>query len=161
MSPLKRVKAVEVKTLHKGDTVMKRNAAIALIALSTLAAGSRALAQEPGVKATVPFEFTVAGKLLPADTYTITSSSQGVITIQSADKRSWVETTASRGSDESTKGSELVFEKYGQQYFLHQVICPTVASMNVKVPTSKLEKRVQIQEARLGGVPEPVLIAAR
>src|SRR5277367_6696932 len=93
MSPLKRVKAVGVKTLHKGDTVMKRNAAIALIAFSTLAAGSRALAQEPGVKATVPFEFTVAGKLLPADTYTITSTSHGVISIESADKHIRIVTT--------------------------------------------------------------------
>jgi hypothetical protein len=140
---------------------MKRNAAIALIALSTLAAGSRALAQEPGVKATVPFEFTVAGKLLPADTYTITSSSHGVISIESADKHIRIVTTTQQSGDESAKGSELVFDKYGQQYFLHEVLCPAVASMNVNIPKSKLEKQVQIQEARLGGVPEPVLIAAK
>jgi len=140
---------------------MKRNAAIALFALSTLAAGSRALAQEPGVKATVPFEFTVSGKLLPADTYTITSSSEGVITIQSADKHFRVETTTYRGNDESTKGSEFVFAKYGDKYFLDEVLCPTTASLNVEIPKSKLEKEVQIQQAQLGGVPEPVLIAAK
>ncbi len=54
---------------------MKRNFAIALFALSTLAAAGKAVAQDLAVQATVPFEFTVGGKLLPADTYTITSTS--------------------------------------------------------------------------------------
>ncbi len=140
---------------------MKRNAAIALFAFSTLAAAGLASAQEPGVKATVPFEFTVSGKLLPADTYTIKSSSEGVITIESADKHFRAVTTTYQSNDESAKGNELVFAKYDNKYFLHEVICPTIASMNVEVPKSKLEKQVQIQEARLGGVPEPVLIAAK
>ena len=51
---------------------MKRNFAIALLAVSTLAAAGKAVAQDLAVQATVPFEFTVGGKLLPADTYTIT-----------------------------------------------------------------------------------------
>ena len=68
---------------------MKRNFAIALFALSTLGAAARVVAQEPAVQATVPFEFTVGGKLLPADTYTITSSQSGVIMIRNADNHFW------------------------------------------------------------------------
>jgi hypothetical protein len=136
---------------------MKRNFAIALLALSTLAAGGKAVAQQPAVRATVPFEFTVGGRLLPADTYTITSSS-GVLVIRSIDGRFTSMTTSSH-DNRSVTGGKLVFNKYGDQYFLHEVLCPAV-NMHASIPTSKLEKRVQIQEARLGGA-EPVLVAAR
>ena len=144
---------------------MKRKTSIALIiqsalGLSTLGAAARVLAQEPGIQATVPFEFTVSGKLLPADTYTITSSSPGVVMIQSADKHFSAITTASHGNQQSGDGSKLVFDKYGDQYFLHRILCPSTASMNVDIPKSKLEKRVQRQEAMVNWG-EPVLIAAK
>ena len=64
---------------------MKRNFAIALIALSTLAGVGKAVAQEHAVKATVPFNFTVGGKVLPADTYTVSSPSEGLVVIRSND----------------------------------------------------------------------------
>src|SRR5277367_1125944 len=98
---------------------MKRNVAIALLAVSTLAAAGKAVAQEPAVQATVPFEFTVGGKMLPADTYTITSSESGVIMIRNADDHYWAKTTASHSNQESARGSELVFDKYEDKYFLH------------------------------------------
>ena len=140
---------------------MKRNIAIALFAVSTLAAVDKAVAQEPAVQATVPFEFTVGGKLLPADTYTITSSESGVIMIRAADNHFWAVTTASHSNQESARDSELIFDKYGDKYFLHEVMCPNDAALNVDLPKSKLEKRVQIQEAKYGGEPEVVLIASR
>jgi hypothetical protein len=136
---------------------MKRNFAFALIGLSTLAACGKAVAQEPAVKATVPFEFTVGGRLLPADTYTITASS-GVLFVKSVGGRYSAITTASY-DNRSVEGGKLVFNKYGDQYFLHEVLCPTVG-MHSNIPASKLEKRVKTQEARLGGG-EPVLVAAK
>jgi hypothetical protein len=140
---------------------MKRNTAIALFALSTLGAAARVLGQSPAVEATVPFEFTVGGKLLPADTYTITSSSSGVIMIRNGDNHFWAETTAVQTNQQSRRGGALVFDKYGDRYFLHEVLDPSVAGLNVDVPKSKLEKRVQVQDAKYGGEPEVVLIASR
>ncbi len=140
---------------------MKRNIAIALFAVSTLGVAAKAVAQEPAVRATVPFEFTVGGKLLPADTYTITSSESGVILIRAADTHFWAETTASHTDQQSDRGSVLVFDKYGEKYFLHEVLAPNVAGLNVNVPKSKLEKQVKIQEAKYGGEPQVVLIASR
>ena len=140
---------------------MKRNTAIALFALSTLGAAARVLGQTPAVQATVPFEFTVGGRLLPADTYSITSSQSGVILIRNADNHFWAVTTASHSNQESSAGSELVFDKYGEKYFLHEVMCPQDAALNVDVPKSKMEKQVQTQEAKYGGEPEVVLIASR
>src|SRR5277367_673577 len=139
---------------------MKRNFAIALLAVSTLAAAGKAVAQDLAVQATVPFEFTVGGKLLPADTYTITSSESGVILIRAADTHFWAETTVSHTDQQSNRGSELVFDKYGEKYFLHEVLDPSVAGLNVDVPKSKLEKQVKVQEAKYGGEPEVVLIAS-
>jgi hypothetical protein len=140
---------------------MKRNTAIALFALSTLGAAARVLAQAPAVQATVPFEFTVGGRLLPADTYTISSPSSGLLLIRSADTHFVSMTTISHSNQDSARGGELVFDKYGDKYFLHEVLNPNVAALNVDVPKSKLEKQVQIQEAKYGGLPEVVLIASR
>src|SRR5271170_3169192 len=103
---------------------MKRTPAVALFVLSCLGVAARVVAQEPAVEAKVPFEFTVGGKMLPADTYTITSLDPGVILIQSADRHFSAMTFAIHGSQQSAKGSELVFDKYGNQYFLHEVLCP-------------------------------------
>jgi hypothetical protein len=140
---------------------LQRVFAIALFAASTLAGGGRAVAQTPAVVADVPFEFTVGGRLLPADTYTITSTQQGVILIESADKRFHVQTTASKTDQQSERGSELVFLNYGGKRFLHEVLDPEVAGLNVDVPKSKLEKTVEVQEAKYGGAPEVVLVASR
>jgi len=103
---------------------MKRNIAIALFALSTLGTAASVLAQTPAVEANVPFQFTVGGKQLPAGAYTITSTSAGVVQIQSADKRFSAEAVAYTGNQQSTDGSKLDFETHGDQYFLHDVLCP-------------------------------------
>jgi hypothetical protein len=140
---------------------MKRNFAIALLALSTLAATGKAVAQESALQATMPFEFTVGGRLLPAGTYNITSPDPGVIMVQSIDRQSAVLTTTSHSNRQSAGAGKLIFDKYGNQYFLHQIVCPTAIAMNVTMHTSKLERQVQLQEARYGGEPEVVLIASR
>jgi hypothetical protein len=140
---------------------MKRTPAVALFVLSCLGVAARVVAQEPAVQAKVPFQFTVGGKLLPADTYTISSPSSGLLVIRSADTHFVSMTTISHSNQESARGSELVFDKYGDRYFLHEVLCPEVAGLNVAIPKSKLEKHVQIQEAKYGGEPDVVLIASR
>jgi hypothetical protein len=136
---------------------MKRNFAIALLALSTLAAAGKALAQESAVRATVPFEFNVGGTVLPADTYTIKSSS-GVLLIKSLDGKFRVITT-SHYDGRDVQGGKLVFKRIGDRYFLHEVLCPA-AAMHASLGTSKAEKQALRQEAMLGGG-QPVLVATR
>ena len=53
---------------------MNRILSIALVLASTLAAAGTSSAQDHKVKATVPFNFTVGDKTVPAGTYTISSS---------------------------------------------------------------------------------------
>ncbi len=159
LSPLKRVKAADSAPSRKGDTLMKRTSAIALLALSCMGAAAQAIAQEPALKANVPFQFNIAGKLLPADRYTITSPAPGIVMIQSADLHRTVMTAVSHGNDQPAQGSKLIFERYGDQYFLHQVRCSTSSDINSTIPTSKLEKEVRLQAKN--GEGEPVLVAAR
>jgi hypothetical protein len=138
---------------------MKRTLAIAFFSLGTLFTLG-ASAQDRGVQATVPFDFTVGGRLLPADTYTITSPSSGIVIVQDKGNHVTAITTVSADANQSVKsGGKLIFIKYGDQYFLHEVLCPA-AGMAANIPTTKLEKRIQHQEAMVRGG-EPVLVATR
>jgi len=136
---------------------MKRTIAIALITLATLFTTGSALAQDRGVQANVPFEFTVGGRLLPAGVYTATVSLSGVMEIQSPDKHVTARTTFAPNLKEQGPGSKWVFQRYGEQYFLHSVVSPA-AGMRASVPASPLEKRVNRQQAYLRGG-YPVLVA--
>jgi len=139
---------------------MKRTIASALFILSSIFTVGTASAQDRGLSANVPFEFTVGGKLLPAGTYTITSPSSGVVLFQSEDKHITAMTTSTFEGKDPAKRSALIFDRYGNQYFLRDVLSSTVANMNLHIPTSKLEKQVQRQEASLAGG-DPILVAAR
>jgi hypothetical protein len=70
-----------------------------------------------------------------------------LIAIRNHDKPLKVFALATPDGRESKTG-KLVFNKYGDQYFLSEILCQS-AGMNMAVPPSKLEKRVQLQEARL------------
>jgi hypothetical protein len=131
----------------KGDIAMKRITAIALAALASFITVGSISAQERSVRAAVPFDFTVGNKLIPAGTYTVSSESGNVVLIRSGDRHIAVMSTAFADS-RLPKHSVLVFNKYGDQYFLHEILCSSGA-MNLQLPTSKVEKRVQTQEASL------------
>jgi opacity protein-like surface antigen len=126
---------------------MKRITALAFLTAALISmASARAHAQAPAFK--VPFDFTVDNQVLPAGTYQVSyNTAKTAILIRSQDDR-FHALTAIHPADPSTSDSEVVFTKYGDQYFLHEVLCSAVA-MNVEIPTSKLEKQARIQEAQL------------
>lgn len=97
-------------------------------------------AQDHVAKATVPFGFSVGDKWVPAGTYTITSDNYRPETIYVRDKDGKIIVMALTYSDsERSGGGKLVFTKYGDQYFLHEVLC-SACGMNVALPGSKHEK---------------------
>ena len=126
---------------------MKRITSTALFTLAALVTAGGAMAQGRAVRATVPFDFTVGDKLLPAGNYEITSPQTGVIEVQNHDKHVTMLTTARYNSQESQTG-KLVFDKYGDQYFLRDVLCEQ-AAINVNLPRSKAERRARTQQAAL------------
>jgi hypothetical protein len=129
---------------------MKRTTAITLLAIANLALAGTSFAQSNGVRATVPFDFTVGSKLLPSGTYTIAplSGNATVILIRSHDKPIAALSLVHQDGNTSPNGGKLLFHKYGGQYFLSEILCDR-ADMNVELPTSKREKRAQLQQATL------------
>jgi hypothetical protein len=126
---------------------MKRITVLALLTAALISmGGARAHAQAPAFK--VPFDFTVGNLVLPAGTYQVSYyATKNAILIRSEDGR-FHAFSGIHPDDPSTSDSEAVFTKYGNQYFLHEVLCGAV-SMNVALPASKPEKRARIQEAQL------------
>jgi hypothetical protein len=127
---------------------MKRITAIALFAIANFALAGTSFAQSRGVQATVPFDFTVGNKLLPSGTYTINEESSHVIIIRSHDKPIAALSTVNQNDHKAPNGGKLMFHKYGSQYFLSEVLCDS-ANLNVEVPLSKTEKRIQLEQAKL------------
>jgi|HubBroStandDraft_1064217.scaffolds.fasta_scaffold753052_1 hypothetical protein len=130
---------------------------IALFALVSFVTVGSISAQDRAVKANVPFDFTVGDKLLPAGTYLISAENDNVIKIENRDKHvTMLSTTTSDGKESKT--GELVFNKYGDQYFLHDILC-SQAAMNMAVPVSKQEKRARALEASLNNTGQQVYLA--
>jgi hypothetical protein len=134
---------------------MKRMTALAFLAAALIAMGSaRAHAQEARFK--VPFDFIVENQVLPAGTYGVSHATQKAILINSQDGRFHAMTSTFADDKQLYGVGKIIFTKYGKQYFLHEVLCSDV-SMDVEIPTSRLEKRARIQEAQL---PQSETVAA-
>ena len=138
---------------------MKRIAAIALLAIANFAMAGTSFAQSKGVQADVPFDFTVGNQLLPAGAYTIKTESAGLIAIKNNGKPIAVFTLVDRDGAKAPNGGKLMFHKYGDQYFLSEILCGW-ADMNVTVRPSNIEKRVRLQQAMVHPSSE-VFVAAR
>jgi hypothetical protein len=128
---------------------MKRITAIALLAIANVALAGTSYAQSIGVRAKVPFAFTVGDKVLPAGDYTIKSESTHLIMIENHDHAGEAALSlVNEASNGSPSGGKLRFKKYGSQYFLSEILC-NPADMNLSIPPSKREKRAQRQQAKL------------
>jgi hypothetical protein len=132
---------------HQQENVMKKITAISAILLASLAAVGSASAQDHAAKANIPFGFYVENKWVPAGTYTLTSDSTSpdVIAIRNGDSKISL-LDVGRQQDQKPGSNALVFVKYGEKYFLHEIRCAT-CRMNVAFGASKQEKLAQTQEA--------------
>jgi hypothetical protein len=139
---------------------MKRTTAIALIAMANFVLAGTSFAQSNGVRATVPFDFTVGTKLLPSGTYTIEKDRlhANVIEIRSHDKAIAVLSLVHPDGNKSPKVGQLRFHKYGGQYFLSEILSEQ-AGMNVELSPSKAEKRVRLEQATLNSSSQTVIAA--
>jgi len=131
---------------------------LATVALLLLT-GVPSISAQAVLKATVPFAFTAGKTELPAGTYTISSISSSAIAISDNNTAKGVlslvlaEATSSRAST-----PKLVFHKYANRYFLSQVSRGFGRSV-MRLPTSKLEKELQIASAGSASAQETVVAA--
>jgi hypothetical protein len=126
---------------------MKHIISATLLAVATLMAHTGASAQSK-LQATIPFDFTVGESLLPAGTYMITYVQPRVIEFSNREKHADIMTLITSADDVRQSPNKLVFNRYGDQYFLSEIRGGYGESAR-KVGTSKLEKRVRLEEASL------------
>ena len=137
---------------------MKKITTIAAILLASLAAAGSASAQDHSAKANIPFGFYVDSKWVPAGTYTMTSDSKSPEVIAIRNENSSVALlNVGHAVDRQTGKNTLVFRKYGEKYFLGEILC---ANMNVGFSPSKRENAVQTQEASMGA-PTQIYLALK
>jgi hypothetical protein len=138
---------------------MKTIKVIAFSILVALIATGGIVAQASVVRATMPFNFTVDSRQFPSGTYEITSSLDNVIRIQNTlDPHIMAYVSVMPDSGEAHNKSVLIFEKYGNLYFLHEIVVSAV--MNVSLYRSKEERQIRQQAAVLNNA-DMVRIAAK
>jgi hypothetical protein len=99
-----------------------RNLSVALLA----AAASISVQGSQILTVQVPFGFHVGSSTLPSGEYTVdTDAAQGVVRLRSADSKSTVmiQSMSVQAPAASSQG-KLIFNKYGDEYFLSQVWKP-------------------------------------
>jgi hypothetical protein len=124
--------------------------AFAVCLLASFAVVGTVSAQDHAATATVPFGFNVGAKWVPPGTYTITSDVESPehISIRNADGKVVLMTIAQPDGQLSNR-NKLVFTKYGEQYFLHEVLC-SACGMNIALPGSKHERIVRSRHLEAG-----------
>jgi hypothetical protein len=139
---------------------MKRTFTTALLAAASLMVPVGVSAQSRQ-QATIPFDFTVGQRLLPAGTYVIRPLGPGVIAVRGWKENELVSaTTLITSANEVSKNPDtLVFHRYGDQYFLSEIRGDLGENVG-RVATSKLEQRVQLQRAE-GAIRDKTLISLK
>ena len=98
-------------------------ATIILVGAFTATAHAQTVRSQP-MLATIPFDFHVGSKTLPAGKYTITvinpASDRKVLQIRSSDGRSVAITQTTGVIGTASEKTKLVFHRYGDQYFFAQ-----------------------------------------
>src|SRR5260370_39459499 len=140
---------------------MKHITAIVLFIAATFITAGKAIAQDYAVQATIPFNFTVNGKQLPAGNYTLGTDVTSPRSLKISDRTQHAHALAMSmpAAEEKRKSNHLVFHKYGDQYFLCEIRSQE-SSLNVELPTSKQEKRARAETEQAGlRVHDEVMIA--
>jgi hypothetical protein len=110
--------------------------------------------------ANVPFEFTVANKVVPAGQWAVlraTTASGRTLLIRSADARIAVTSYTLPGEAKAeARVSALVFKKYGNQYFLSEIQVEGDRAIYL-IPETKAEAELLSENGR---AKEEVIIAS-
>src|SRR5579864_969798 len=108
-----------------GGGSMKRQAFSLISLLSLLLVAGSAIAQTVHVRANIPFNFAVGSKTLPAGTYdigTIDNVNTKILRLQARDgDSSMVVNSNDAETLNPADESKLVFNQYGNRYFLSQI----------------------------------------
>ncbi len=119
---------------------MRKQILNVVVTLSVIATLSIAVfaALNNKLEANIPFDFMVNGKTLPAGHYTVEpGSAQNALTIRSWETKQAAAAITQRLEVGAGSKPQLIFRRYGNQYFLAQVIGDASGS---ELPKSKAER---------------------
>ncbi len=107
------------------------------------------VAHAQSLKAEIPFEFVVGDKRMPVGEYTVKPFTPQAVMIQSKDcNSSAIVLSSAVQAKKFQESGKLVFNRYGDQYFLSQIWTPGTFNGRL-VPKSRLEREI----ATLGSEP--------
>jgi hypothetical protein len=136
-----------------------------ICSLFIVVGAATAYAQLPGtaVRATIPFDFSVRGKILPAGDYEIrriTDQPDGLMISNVNDKHehAMFETEAVE-APRITRNAEITFQRYGDNYFLSEVFAGGAQAGREAIP-SRQERMLRRESASNKTPTETVSLAA-
>ncbi len=140
---------------------MKRVVVCLVISTLILLAAAPANAQTMKVQAYVPFEFSAGQALLPAGDYNVDASGSGAIRLSSVETGKSVVIAAHRGwrQPAGEAAGTLVFHRYGNTYFLSQVV-NDLSYSSYLIPKPKAEQALS-EGAALQERSEDVVVLAK
>jgi hypothetical protein len=123
-----------------------------------------AYAQLPGteIRATIPFDFMVRGRFLPAGTYEVkrvNDAPEGLVIQNEATHQTAIFETGPVEARRTPDRAKLVFHRYGDDYFLAQVWTPGDDTGRMLFPSHR-ERRLSRELAQNSAEPETVVVAA-
>ena len=122
------------------------------IGLSAVMGSSLMLAQSGAGKADIPFGFYVRDTPLPAGSYTVReASTPGILQIVNNETGNSIVVMAPPNRSGDTSDSKLVFNKYGNRYFLSELWLAGASSVDC-VPKGKLEREISKAPAAIATV---------
>ena len=124
---------------------MKRATKVFLLAFADVFGAGVAFAQVAPVKANVPFDFNVGASHLPAGTYRFLSVMQGVVAIESEETQASILIEVFSASEPTSNSARLIFDNYGDQYFLCEILGGP-AAVNAFLPPSGSEETTRLLE---------------
>jgi hypothetical protein len=136
---------------------MKKLIISMIVAVSVCAASLATTQAAPfsvSIRAEIPFDFNVGKKRLPKGEYIIESvGDAGTLSIRNADKGKSVIFNTIRSKPTDGKKPKLVFNRYGDQYFLSRVwdqSSETILKLNKSGTEKRVAKLNQIREVSIG-----------
>jgi hypothetical protein len=133
---------------------------LATLSMGALVASMSLMAQIPlPLNVTIPFSFNVGSEALPAGEYTVREVTPLAIAIASADNRSVAYIVTHSAEDTAMTGrAALVFNRYGDNYFLAQIW--TGSSLGDELTKSRQEREQVKSVISRSTPPAKVTIAA-
>ena len=123
---------------------MKRN--IATVALLILVAATSGFAQTHRVKATIPHEFTAAGKVLPAGEYTFGYDAQRrMVTVKTENGSATmvpIVTLLAGAIHTTSNDSHIVFDRIGNNHHLSEIWMPGIDGVSLLSTKEKHEHEI-------------------